>query len=151
MRLIDRDDFDALDPVSRAIEVVTNADGTRDPGPYLWCVNDQGAWVGRLVTDRGPGYSVFSTGQIHVDTVKRDNRWKRSIHLWVKEEPIGVRDLVGRYRSISQRLKKTPRVWALWDDVYHWKEASDLLWDGLAVHRTIERREHEGQRQVRNK
>lgn len=156
MRLIDREDFNSLDPSGLAHNLTLNADGRQNPGPYLYCVNDQGAWVGRLITDRAPGYSAFHTAPI--DTVVgrgKDKRWQRAATLWLKDESIDQITLVRRYKGIAKRLGKllgmTESAWIRWDDVYYWPEASDLLWDGLAVHRTIDRRETDGVREVKIK
>jgi hypothetical protein len=149
VRLIDREDFNSLQPTSEARHLTLNADGTQNEGPYLFCVNDQGAWVGRQVTDLAPGYSAFHTAPIDTATVKRDARWRRAVDLWLDGEPISSITLIRRYKAIARRLEEIgPRVWSPWDEIYHWPEASDLMWDGLAVHPLITRREINGVRQV---
>jgi len=149
VRLIDREDFNALQPSSAARHLTLNVDGTQSEGPYLFCVNDQGAWVGRLVTDLAPGYSAFHTAPIDTATVKRDARWRRAVDLWLDGEQISSITLIRRYKAMAKRLEEIgPRVWSPWDEIYHWPEASDLMWDGLAVHPLITRREINGVREV---
>lgn len=134
MRIIDRDDFNALGATGWPYHLTLNEDGTQDLGPFLFCVNDQGAWVGRWVS-RGPGHSAFHVAPIDTATVKKDTHWKRAAALWLKDAPITQREMLWRYKIITRELETLgPRTWSLWDDVYHWPEGSTLMWDGLSVH-----------------
>ena len=150
MRLIDRDDFNALGTHSLAMSVTMNEDGTQDPGPYLYCVNDTGAWVSRMISRDIPGMEPhLYTMPIDTATVDKDVRWRRAVDLWLRDAPINKSSMLRRYKLIRRHLEKVgPKVWSSWDEVYHWPEASDLIWDGLAIHQFITRREINGVREV---
>lgn len=149
MRLLDREDFNAMDPNGVAFNLTLNEDGTQDPGPYLFCVNDQGAWVGRYVIGPAEGYAGFHVLPIDTATVKKDIRWHKASDLWLKNAPINRTMMLRRYASITHRLREVgPRTWSSWEDIYTWPEGSDIMWDGLAVHPFIDRREKDGLREV---
>ena len=149
MRIIEREDFNSIGAVGWPHRVTLNIDGTQDPGPYLFCVNDEGAWIGRRVTDLAPGYSSFHVAPIDTATVKRDQYWRRAVEIWLDGSGLNRSMLIRRYASLTHRLKEIgPQTWSTWDDVYWWEEGSDLMWEGLEIHSQIDRRENNGGRQV---
>lgn len=149
MRLIERDDFNDLDPNPLAFNLTLNEDGQQDPGPFLFCVNDQGAWVGRHVVGPAEGYEAFHVLPIDTATVKKDHRWYKAADLWLRDADITRAQMLLRYASLTRRLRRIgPRTWTAWGKVYTWNEGSDIMWDGLAVHPFIERRERDGRREV---
>lgn len=144
MRLIDRDDLNAIRSQGWIYESTLDGDGQELSGPFVYCVNNRGAWLG-LHKTYGPGHSAFRVIPIDSATADLDIHWRKSAELWLQDAPINRAQMLRRYRTLESKLEaKGPREWSRWEDVYHWAEGSDIMWDGLSVHPFITiRDEHE--------
>lgn len=148
MKLLDLEDFNSLGRTGAPYELTLNPDGTQDPGPFLFSVNDQGAWLGRNMT-LAPGLTRLCVVPLNYASTGYDQFWYKAADLWVRDEDIDRGHMLRRYRIITRALTKTgPRVWTRWDTAYHWPDGSDLMWDGLEIHPFITRREEHGVREV---
>lgn len=146
MKLIDRDDFNAIGRIGAPYDLTLNEDGSQDPGPFLFLVNDKGAWIRRYDEDSAGG--LLRTARIDYATATLDSFWKKAADLWVEGSDISRNMMIRRYRRISQVLRSTePGEWLDWSQVYHWREGSEIMWEGLEIHPSIMRRD-EPRRQV---
>lgn len=145
MRLIEREDLRYIGVEGWPYHLTLEEDGSERPGPFLFCVNDTGAWISRYdEITRGHHCAPMNTA-----TVKPDRYWRKALKVWLRGESINQAQLFRRYKEMRQALREIgPRVWSRWEDVYHWGEGSDLMWDGLSVHEFITRREVDGVREV---
>lgn len=146
MKLLDVDDFNAMDRKGPPHTLTLNEDGSQDPGPFLFFVNDQMAWMGR----HNEFFDRVSWVPLSLATASvRGTHWYRAADLWMQGEDITRNAMLRRYKSITRKLEATgPLMWTRWEILYHWDEGSDLLWDGLEIHPFITRREQYGQREV---
>ncbi len=137
-------DFDSLGATDSAVRSTYEEDGTRDPGPYLFLANDQGAWIRRYVS-RPNGYSALHTTMITPATAGQSLCWKRAVDLWVEDSDISRAQLIRRYKIMSRELRDcAPGTWVRWGEAYRWEGGSDLMWEGLEIHPHIQRRETSG-------
>lgn len=145
VRLIERVDLNYIRIDGLAYWSTLGDDGLELPGPFLFCVNDTGAWL-RVTHENGR----VGTSQIHYDNADlfRGSHWSRAVEVWLRDEPITRLDMIQRYRHVGQTLENVERRWSVWEEVYQWEDGSDLMWDGLSVHRQLEARDIDGVRSV---
>lgn len=155
MTLLDREDAVRLElPTWMLVPKLppgTRADGpdVAAEGPFLLLVNDEYAYVGQFNPTTGE-VDYCEAANKRGDPVQY-RRWRGLIDLYV-EDIVGWsrRTLMARVSSVRRQLREVDGAWLPWDEVYHWSDGSDRVFEGLYRHPWIETREQDnGVREAR--
>lgn len=154
MTLLDREDAIRLElPMMALVPKMTPGTRADGPdvvaeGPFLLLVNDEYAHVGQFDPTQGE-VTYREVANKRGDSIQYQ-QWRGLTDLYVEDLGWSRRTLTSRVSSVRKQLLKADGAWCLWDEVYHWPDGSDRVFEGLLRHPWIETREHEnGVREAR--